>query len=227
MNEAGRCVWTRTEPCACSNLRLAWYCIFLSFFHFYSITRHKYKRNVPPRSTPIIPNNLLIYAIRNWNISVCIVGPPLPGRTGNWRFGCRQGEEIHHSPKRPEPTHPRMQQVTIMLSPGSKRSKCETDHSHPSNAEIKHAWSCPSRLHACTGTAAPFCTKWYQWKSPYCHTGSCSNIPASQHSHVFCHVYRMIHKKTSYGNYRHFYIESMRTAYFIWVCYSTYFRPIP
>jgi len=53
----------------------------------------------------------------------------------------------------------------IAPSLGVKRSGCEADHSHPSSAKLKNAWSCtstpPTRLHGVvlsesTGTTLPF-----------------------------------------------------------------------
>jgi hypothetical protein len=50
-----------------------------------------------------------------------------------------------------EPTQPPIQWVPGTLSLGVKRLGCETDHSPPSSAEVKNAWSytstAPIRLH--------------------------------------------------------------------------------
>jgi hypothetical protein len=50
------------------------------------------------------------------------------------------------------PTQPPIQLVSGALSLGVKRPGCEADHSHPSSAEVRNAWSYtsnpPIRLHA-------------------------------------------------------------------------------
>jgi hypothetical protein len=100
-----------------------------------------------------------------------------------------------------------MQQVTII--PGTRGPECDTHHSHPSKAEVKNEWNRASPALYALPTA-PFSAKWHQSTAPKCHSGSRSTVPASQHSHVPCHVYRMIRKRSSYGNYKHFWFEAMR-----------------
>jgi hypothetical protein len=63
------------------------------------------------------------------------------------------------------PTQPPIQWVPGALSLGIKRAGCEADHSSPSSAEVKNAWSYtstpPIRLHDVvlslknTGTTSP------------------------------------------------------------------------
>jgi hypothetical protein len=45
------------------------------------------------------------------------------------------------------PTQPPIQWVTGAVSPGVKLPRCEADHSPPSSAEVKNAWSYTSNPH--------------------------------------------------------------------------------
>jgi len=47
-----------------------------------------------------------------------------------------------------EPTQPPIQQVSGALSLGLKQPRYEADHSPPSEAEVKNAWSSTSTPHA-------------------------------------------------------------------------------
>jgi hypothetical protein len=70
-----------------------------------------------------------------------------PGRPG---FGTRHRHRIsfYSTASRPvlRPTQPHTQWVPGALSPRVKRSKCESDHSHPSSAEVNNVGAIPPLL---------------------------------------------------------------------------------
>jgi hypothetical protein len=72
-------------------------------------------------------------------------------RAGQPRFDSRQGLGIFifatASGPGLGPTQPSIQWVPEALSPEVKRPGCETDHSPPSSAEVKNAWSYTSTQH--------------------------------------------------------------------------------